>query len=98
VSRIRTDGKIDLTLTPIGRAAVDAARETILAALERAGGRLALGDESSPEEIRRVLGLSKKAFKRAAGGLYRERRIRIDDHSVESRDRKPGKETSGATD
>jgi hypothetical protein len=82
VQRIRSDGKIDLTLTPIGRAAVDAARDALVTALERAGGRLELGDQSSPEEIRRVLGLSKKAFKRAAGALYRERRIRIEETSI----------------
>jgi hypothetical protein len=77
VQRIRADGKVDLRRTPTGKAAVDDARETLLDALQRAGGRLELGDRSEPEEIRRVLGLSKKAFKRAAGALYRERRIRI---------------------
>ncbi len=83
IHRIRPDGKIDLTLSPSGKAAVDEAREILLQALEDAGGRLALSDRSTPDEIRRVLGLSKKAFKRAVGGLYRERRIRLGDSSIE---------------
>jgi predicted RNA-binding protein (virulence factor B family) len=83
VQRIRADGKLDLRLTPSGRAAVDAAREKLLEGLRSAGGRLELGDHSEPEEIRRILGLSKKAFKRAVGSLYRERRIRIADGWIE---------------
>ena len=83
VQRIRADGKIDLRLAPSGKAGADAARETLLSALQSAGGRLELSDRSAPHEIRQTLGLSKKAFKRAAGALYRERRIRIGDASIE---------------
>jgi predicted RNA-binding protein (virulence factor B family) len=92
VQRIREDGKVDLSRTPSGKAAMEDARSALLEALHRAGGRLDLGDRSEPEEIRRTLALSKKAFKRAAGALYRERRIRIADSSVELRepDGQPG--------
>jgi predicted RNA-binding protein (virulence factor B family) len=83
VQRIRADGKVDLMLSPSGRAGVDSARDTLLEALRTAGGRLDLSDRSAPEDIRRTLALSKKAFKRAAGALYRERRIRIGDSCIE---------------
>lgn len=83
VQRIRTDGKVDLMLTPSGQAGMDCAREALLEALVAAGGRLELSDRSTPEEIRRTLALSKKAFKRAVGALYRMRRIRIGDSSIE---------------
>ena len=83
VQRVRGDGKIDLTLAPTGKAAIDDSREILLNALLRAGGRLELGDRSKPEIIRREIGLSKKAFKRAVGILYRERRLRIGDSSIE---------------
>jgi hypothetical protein len=83
VQRIREDGKIDLTLVATGKAGVEDACETIVEALLRAGGRLELGDRSEPGEIRRTLGLSKKVFKRAVGALYRERRIRVGDTSIE---------------
>ena len=83
MQRIRDDGKVDLSRSPMGLAGIDSARDVLLEALGQAGGRLELGDRSDPNEIRSRLGLSKKAFKRAAGALYRERKVRVDDHSIE---------------
>jgi predicted RNA-binding protein (virulence factor B family) len=83
IQRIRDDGKIDLSLAPSGKVAIEYSREIILEALAKAGGRLDLGDRSEPEAIREKLGLSKKAFKRAIGALYRERRIKIAETSIE---------------
>jgi predicted RNA-binding protein (virulence factor B family) len=82
VQRVREDGRVDLMLAPSGKAGIDSARQILLDALTAADGRLPLGDRSEPEEIRRTLGLSKKAFKRAAGALYRERRIELSDSSI----------------
>jgi predicted RNA-binding protein (virulence factor B family) len=87
VQRIRADGKVDLSLSPSGKAAIDADREILLEALQNAGGRLELSDRSPPDELRSALGLSKKAFKRAVGALYRERLIRLGDSWIESIDR-----------
>ena len=78
VRAVRADGKIDLALDRAGFHRIAPASEQILAALESAGGHLALHDNSSPEEIRDALGLSKKAFKQAIGTLYRARRIVIE--------------------
>ena len=83
IQRIRSDGKIDLTLTPTGKAGISDSREVLLKALIESGGRLDLTDRSAPEVIRQTLGLSKKAFKRAVGALYRERRLRIGESSIE---------------
>ncbi len=72
VRRLREDGKIDVTLRKVGAKGVEEAKDVVLAALEKSpGGFLPLHDDSSPEEIRRQLGLSKKAFKKAIGGLYK---------------------------
>ncbi|NCO53280.1 MAG: GntR family transcriptional regulator [Deltaproteobacteria bacterium] len=76
VARLREDGKVDLSLNPGGRAGIDLGRQKLLQALE-SSGYLPLHDKSSPEEIRRLLGLSKKQFKRAAGTLYKEQRIEL---------------------
>lgn len=76
VARLREDGKVDLNLNPGGRAGVDIGREKILQALV-GKGFLPLHDNSSSEEIRRVLGLSKKQFKRALGALYKEGRVEL---------------------
>jgi predicted RNA-binding protein (virulence factor B family) len=84
VQKIRSDGKVNLTLTPSGARASEKARYAVLDALRTRGGRLPLGDKSDPEEIRAILGLSKKAFKRAIGGLFKERLIAVSDESIES--------------
>jgi predicted RNA-binding protein (virulence factor B family) len=40
-------------------------------------GFLELSDKSAPEDIKFILGLSKKAFKRSLGNLYRQKLIEI---------------------
>lgn len=78
----RADGKISLSLQPTGRAAGDQLAEQILDRLREAGGRLALGDHSPPEEISRLFGVSKGNFKKAIGGLYRRGLIIIDEQGI----------------
>ncbi|MCL7461687.1 S1-like domain-containing RNA-binding protein [Pseudomonas sp. NW5] len=78
----RADGKISLSLQPIGREAGDQLAEQILARLREAGGRLALGDRSPPEEIGRLFGVSKGNFKKAIGGLYRQGLITLDEQGI----------------
>ncbi|WP_020674968.1 CvfB family protein [Geopsychrobacter electrodiphilus] len=76
VARLREDGKIDLSLNPGGRVGIDIGRDKILQALE-VSGFLPLNDDSAPEDIQRLLGLSKKQFKRALGGLYKEKKVEL---------------------
>jgi predicted RNA-binding protein (virulence factor B family) len=51
-------------------------------ALEKAGGYLPYHDASTPEDSRAAFGMGKKAFKQAIGGLYRKRRILIQDGGI----------------
>ena len=46
-------------------------------ALEESDGILYMNDESDPEDIKRRLNLSKRAFKRAVGKLLKEGKIQI---------------------
>ena len=62
-------------LSVAARLAGDAAK--ILAALSRPGAP-SVGDRSSPDEIRALFGLSKKAFKRAIGHLLKTRAVTIE--------------------
>lgn len=82
---MRADGKISLSLQPVGRAAGDQLSEQILSRLREAGGRLALNDKSAPEEIVRLFGVSKGNFKKAIGGLYKQGLIVIHDDGIELR-------------
>lgn len=83
IRELRADGKISLSLQPLGRAAADDLAGRIMGELERAGGRLALGDKSPPEDIARLFGVSKGNFKKAIGALYKQGRIRIHDDCIE---------------
>jgi len=78
VKKIREDGKIDVTLRKGGAQEAQTDRDLILAALKEAEqGFLPLSDISSPEAVSEMLKLSKKSFKKAVGGLYREGLITI---------------------
>lgn len=78
VANILPDGKIELSLRGHAHEEVEGDARKILALIERPSAPR-VGDRSSPEEIRRLLGLSKKAFKRAAGRLLKEGTATLDD-------------------
>jgi len=78
VRRLRDDGKLDISLRAPGAAGRDEDTRALLRALEAGGGQLPLHDDSTPEEISTQLGMSKKAFKRAVGNLYRQRLVRLE--------------------
>ena len=82
IKKPREDGKIDLSLQPAGKELVDDAKELVLEHLKLNKGYLQLGDKSSPEEIYERLKISKKAFKKAIGGLYKDRLVDISDQAV----------------
>lgn len=82
ISRIRPDGKIDLKLQKTGYENIDQFSEILLQALEKSQGFIPLTDKSDPEEIYRLLGMSKKNFKKSVGLLYRKRWIRIDESGI----------------
>lgn len=84
VKRIRPgDGRLALSVRPQGYEAVLSEGERVLRAIEAAGGRLEVSDRSHPEEIQRMFGLSKGAFKKLIGSLYRQGKIVIRHDSIE---------------
>ena len=75
---VKPDGKLDLTLRERAYIQMDADSEKILALLDSYAGVLPFTEKASPEVIKRETGLSKAAFKRAVGRLYKERKITLD--------------------
>ncbi|WP_142604425.1 CvfB family protein [Solitalea koreensis] len=82
IKQIREDNKIDLSLQRIGFSHILDLKTILLEKLEKNQGKLNLGDKSSPDEIYKQLKISKKAFKKSIGGLYKERLIEIDDEEI----------------
>ena len=78
VTNVLPDGKIELSLRGRAHEELENDAQTILAALAK-GDAEGVGNHSTPEEIRAIFGLSKKAFKRAVGRLLKERAVQFDD-------------------
>lgn len=82
IDHIRQDGKIDVTLQPTGRRHTEEFAETLLEYLKENNGHCDLGDKSPSELIADRFKISKKAYKKAVGDLYRRRLITIDDGGI----------------
>ena len=82
VSRITEDNRVDLSLQQKGFAQVKDSAEVLYDAIVAAGGTLTLTDNSSPEEIREVLNMSKKLFKRSLGVLMSHNRVVCTDNEI----------------
>ncbi len=82
VRAIRPDGKLDLAIGQAGHRRIGEMSEQVMTILTANGGHMRYHDNSLPEEIRDVFGMSKKAFKQAIGTLFRERRIVIESDGV----------------
>ena len=82
VVSVKPDGKLDLTLREKAYIQMDADAEKLLELLEDYAGVLPFTEKASPEVIKRETGLSKNAFKRAVGHLYKERKIDITDGKI----------------
>ena len=61
---------------------MDADAEKILEIIESYAGVLPFSEKASPEVIKRETGLSKNAFKRAVGHLYKQRIVDITDGKI----------------
>lgn len=83
VEFIRQDGKIDISLVPLGIEKFDFITERLLEYLNEHGGKIELTDKSDPDLIRAALGISKKSFKKAVGNLYKKKIIKLNDDSIE---------------
>lgn len=83
VKKIREENKLDISLHPIGYdQSIDQFTEILHTTLIDEGGSIALTDKSSPEDIKSKLGISKKAFKKAVGDLYKQRKITIEEDCI----------------
>ena len=83
VKQIRDDNKLDISLQPIGFENFnDPNCELILKKLKTQKGILSVTDKSTPEEIYKQFGISKKAYKKAIGTLYKQRKITLEPEGI----------------
>ena len=83
ISRVLPDGRLELSLRKKAYKQMDDDAEAVLSMIkDEYGGRLPFDDKADPERIRDVFGISKAAFKRAVGHLYREKKIGLSDGGI----------------
>ncbi|MGV8945968.1 MAG: DNA-binding protein [Lutibacter sp.] len=83
IKKIRDDEKLDVSLQPIGfKQTIVSYEIKLLKMLKENDGFLPLTDKSDPEKIKYQLGMSKKAFKNAVGGLFRQKLIIISEEGI----------------
>lgn len=82
VSGVKPDGKLDLTLREKVSVQMDVDAGKLMEALKERGGMFPFNDKASPEVIFREVKMSKNAFKRAIGRLYKLRKIEITENAI----------------
>ena len=87
VTEVKEDGKLNLSVREKAFIQMDEDAVFVLQHIEECGGRIPFTDKADAELIREEFGLSKNAFKRAVGHLYKEHKIRILENEIVLADR-----------
>ena len=82
VTNVKPDGKLDLTIREKAYIQMNADAKEVLKIIDEFGGVLPFNDKASPEVIKRETHMSKNAFKRAVGHLYKERLIEFTEKGI----------------
>ncbi len=82
IKKIRSDQKIDVSLERISYKNIEPNAQKIINLLEKNNGQIELNDKSDPNLIKSTLGISKKAFKKSIGSLYKKRLIVIEKKGI----------------
>ena len=82
ITNVKPDGKLDLTLREKAYLQMDTDAQKVMKVIEEYAGVLPFNDKASPEVIKREMQMSKNAFKRAVGRLYKEHKIEITERSI----------------
>ena len=82
ISKVREDGKIDVSLYPAGKKKAETSSELIVEFMKRNAGFMKFTDKSPADEIYETFGISKKNFKMSLGKLYKERLVKISPDGV----------------
>lgn len=81
IRQIRQDGKVDLTLNG-GSRSHDKNTQTIMQYLKKNNGYAPLHDKSEASLISAELGMSKGAFKKAIGNLYKKKELLLESDGI----------------
>tara|TARA_B110000503_G_scaffold124249_1_gene190618 strand:- start:139 stop:993 length:855 start_codon:yes stop_codon:yes gene_type:complete len=81
IKYVRPDGRLDLSLQG-GKAARDKNADAVLQYLRDNNNYAPINDKSDPVVIQQLLGISKAAFKKGVGALYKRRVITLEETGI----------------
>ena len=82
VKKVRDDGKLDISINPIGKNRVDLNSQKVVEVLKENGYKLPFGYKSDAKDIKKVFGMSKKAFKASLTQLLNTNQIKLIDNKI----------------
>lgn len=82
IKNVRPDGKIDVTLGNKAKERCADVSDDIISFLKDNNGEMRYNDKSSPEDIKEIFHCSKKDFKKAIGGLLKNKKISLVENGV----------------
>lgn len=82
VTSVKEDGRLNLSIREKAYLQMQTDAEKVMEVIESFDGVLPFNDKTSPEVIKRELNMSKNEFKRAVGGLLKQRKIEITATSI----------------
>ena len=82
IKKIRSDQKVDLALTEQSYNRIEGSKSDLYKKLLATNGFLPFTDKSDPALITRTFGMSKKDFKKAVGGLLKEKKIILKEDGI----------------
>ncbi|MEF9938851.1 MAG: S1-like domain-containing RNA-binding protein [Clostridium sp.] len=82
VTKVREDGKLDLTPREKSYLQMNSDADIVMEVIEKFDGVLPFTDKTDPDTLKKEFNLSKNAFKRAVGHLLKERKIEITETSI----------------
>lgn len=82
IKEMRTDGRITVSLGRTGKNKVNDFTDVFLNHLAKNNGFTSINDKSSPTEIQKVFGVSKKAYKQTVGHLLKLKKIEFIDGGI----------------
>ncbi len=86
IKNVREDGKIDVSLQPIGKAKSEGfGGDKVLEVLNKNNGFLPYTSKSDPDAIQNIFGLSKKNFKKTLQNLLKEDKIELVENGIKSK-------------
>ena len=83
IKKIRKDGKLDLSLQPIGKKnSADIYETKVLEVIAKSKGFVALNSKSGASDIMKAFALSKKSFKRTVTSLLEKKKIVLEGNGI----------------